>query len=375
MKRPFGRTLSFKAMADAWREKQKKRMRYAKFSSPWWHFTFTWGKNIDAWINAFLAGKHSFQPMREYVFKDEVVQIWCYKDRLMIYILQQYLKPTFQYIISKLCVSTRGPCAIKEVTRDIEKALKSGQYYYALRIDIKGYYANIQHQKLLELLQKNFDDPLILKYLHDIVKRLVDRDGVLFSPEKGIPLRSTLSPFFGALYLTPLDEAFSSQDVFYRRYVDDIIILVKNERQYRRARKRLFEVLRELHLEVSPQKTRMGKLDVFHFLGVKYEASRNPQNSGSQVTVSMHPRCCSRARNLVIASIDNAVHAADIQRYLVRWATWWQTIASWSMNSILLQWTEYASKIACGVAWYGRGLVSFERCDLVPLEGGFCGSG
>ncbi len=194
--------------------------------------------------------------MREYVFKDEVVQIWCYKDRLMIYILQQYLKPTFQYIISKLCASTRGPCAIKEVTRDIEKALKSGQYYYALRIDIKGYYANIEHKRLLELLQKNFDDPLILKYLNDIVKRLVDRDDVLYSPEKGIPKRR-LSPFFGALYLTPLDEAFSSQDVFYRRYVDDVIILVKNERQYRRVKKRLFEVLRELCLEVYLRKKRV----------------------------------------------------------------------------------------------------------------------
>lgn len=168
---------------------------------------------------------------------------------------------------------------LKEVMRDIEKALKSGEYYYVLRIDVRGYYATIERKELLKLLQKNFDDPLILKYRHDIVKRLVDRDDVLCSPKKSIPLRSTLSPLFGALYLTPLDEAFSSQDAFYRKYVDDIIILVINERQHRRARKRLFEVLRELHLEVSPQKTRMGKLDVFHFLGVKYEASRNPQSS------------------------------------------------------------------------------------------------
>lgn len=37
---------------------------------------------------------------------------------------------------------------------------------------------------------------LILGCLHDIVKRLVDRDGVLFSPKKGIPLGGTLSPFW-----------------------------------------------------------------------------------------------------------------------------------------------------------------------------------
>ena len=113
----------------------------------------------------------------------------------------------------------------------------------------------------------------------------------------------------------------------------------------------------------------MGKLDTFHFLGVKFEASRNPQSSESQVTVSMHPRCCSRALNKVLALIDNAVHAADIQRYLVRWATWWQTMADWSMSSILLQWTEFAGINASEVAWYGRGLVSFERSDVGPLWG------
>lgn len=179
--------------------------------------------------------------------------------------LTTIFKTDFSVCYFKLCVSTRGPCAIKEVTRDIEKALKSGQYQYSLRIDIRGYYANIEHKKLLELLQRNFDNPLILGYLHDIVKRLVDRDGVLFSLEKGIPLRSTLSPFFGALYLTPLDGAFSSQDVFYRRYVDDVIILVKNERQYRRARKRLFEVTGNATLKCLRKKRVWVKSTCFTF--------------------------------------------------------------------------------------------------------------
>ena len=76
--------------------------------------------------------------MHEYTFKDELVQVWCYKDRLMIYLLHHYLKPTFQCIISKMCVSTRGPCAIKEVTLDIKRALKSSKYHYALRIDDAG---------------------------------------------------------------------------------------------------------------------------------------------------------------------------------------------------------------------------------------------
>jgi hypothetical protein len=49
----------------------------------------------------------------------------------------------------------------------------------------------------------------------------------------GIPIHSSLSPFFSALYLTNLDRALESRrKIFYRRYMDDIIILVENKRQH-----------------------------------------------------------------------------------------------------------------------------------------------
>ena len=56
--------------------------------------------------------------------------------------------------------------------------------------------------------------------------------------------KSTAFIRFGALYLKPLDLAFGSTDVFYRRYVDDVIVLLKSKRQFSKAKKRLFEVCR-----------------------------------------------------------------------------------------------------------------------------------
>jgi hypothetical protein len=58
----------------------------------------------------------------------------------------------------------------------------------------------------------------------------------------------------------------------------DIIILAKNSRQYTKARKRLFEVLKALRLKISSHKTRMGALkEGFHFLGVNFAVARTPQ--------------------------------------------------------------------------------------------------
>jgi hypothetical protein len=83
------------------------------------------------------------------------------------------------------------------------------------------------------------------------------RASYIFAAKKGIPLRSSLSPFFGALYLFALDKAFEHQrGVFYLRYMDDWVILTKTKRQYQRAKKKMFEVLKALKLKISPTKRR-----------------------------------------------------------------------------------------------------------------------
>ena len=84
--------------------------------------------------------------------------------------------------------------------------------------------------------------------------------------------------------------------------MDDIIILVKTKRQYRKAKKNLFTILRELKLQVSSHKTRMGVLKHgFHFLGIDFEVSRNPQRQVQAATINIHARTCRRALDKVKA--------------------------------------------------------------------------
>ena len=113
----------------------------------------------------------------------------------------------------------------------------------------------------------------------------------------------------------------------------------------------------------------MGRLTSFHYLGVLFEVSRNPQKRENPVSVSMHPRCCARALGRVVTGRTNAVNTAILQCYLTRWAAWWQSVGNWDPLSLLAQWTHYARNIAPELAWLGSGLLAFEtRSRLASIS-------
>jgi hypothetical protein len=89
---------------------------------------------------------------------------------------------------------------------------------------------------------------------------------------------------------------------FTLRYRDDFIILLKNKRQYTRARKRLFTELRALGLEISSAKSRMGKLNPgFHFLSVDFVLPQRTQTKNQGVLIRAHKRTYQRALDKVTA--------------------------------------------------------------------------
>jgi RNA-directed DNA polymerase len=346
--------INLSILAEKWRVKQRKRLRLANENSSWWHFLPFWQERIEKWLGDFCAGQHKFSPLSQYKFSDEVVQVWSYLDKLILHLIINIIRPTFKHIISPLCLHLTGPSAIKGATRRIRTALTTSRFKYAMRIDIKSYYASIDHRILLKQIRQNYDDPKILRYLEDIITIPVDVGGNVYLPKKGIPRRSALSPFFGALYLSDLDKAFEKKSgIFYLRYMDDIIILIESKRRYHAARKRLFSILKDLRLKVSPHKTKMGELKRgFHFLGVNFAVTRIPQ-SQIQVKVGVHKRTPLRALNKVQTLRHDAVDPATMQRYLMRWATWWYHAVGVDIKDLLYGWICCAAGDYPGTVWVG----------------------
>ena len=149
----------FKQLATKWHDKMRRRYRTAKEGSNWWIFIPRWDADIDHWLADFCAGNHRFSPMTKYKFSDGAAIVWEHLDRLIMHLIYLLIKPTFKHIISPLCSHLKGPSVIKGLTAQIKAALATQQFNYVMRVDIKSYYASINHRILLQQINNNFDDP------------------------------------------------------------------------------------------------------------------------------------------------------------------------------------------------------------------------
>jgi hypothetical protein len=256
----------------------------------------------------------------------------------------------------------QGPNGVKTALAWLHNVMNAKNYRYVIRADIKSYYASIDHRILLQQTQQAFQDPRVQHYLEAIITAPIDDRARLLTPTSGIPRRSPLSPFLAALYLSPLDQAFENQsNVFYLRFMDDIVILAQTKSQFVAARKKLFRILRQLKLKLSDPKTRMGKLhDGFHFLGMQFQfqvqlaVSQNPLVQTPVMSAAIHTRSCRRALERVRA-MNSAViyhHPADIQRYLHRWANWWAcTLVPITTASLFQAWRDYTRVFEPTLIW------------------------
>jgi hypothetical protein len=86
----------------------------------------------------------------------------------------------------------------------------------------------------------------------------------------------------------------------------------------------------------------------FHFLGVNFEVSRNPQRQTQVTTVDIHDRTCRRALDKVQAMSADAVNPAKIQRYLSLWASWWCSVTKLERFALIYRWVSFTGRFQQG---------------------------
>ncbi len=334
------------------------RNQHKSANGLFWQFYFEYRHDAATPIHDYQQGQYHPKPMKKYHFPDETLIVWEFGDRLIHYLILKQIQPTFKHVFSDCCHHLNGYSGVREALSPIQDAVNSHQYKYVIRFDIKGYYASIAHDILIKQLLNNYDDPRLRTYFPLIISPLVDDDGWLYPLEKGLPRRSTLSPFFGAMYLTPLDRALEKRNgVVYSRFMDDGVVLIKTLRQYKKIKTEIKTILIELKLKLSHRKTKMGLTKHgFHFLGVKFPATRIAGNKIQKMTARPHERTCRRALTKITAMTNNAVnYPAPVLRYLIKWARWWSRTSNNAISAIqmIIEWVRYVKKHTPWLVKYG----------------------
>ena len=144
-----------------------------------------------------------------------------------------------------------------------------------MKLDIKKYFDNIDHQVLKQKLCKIIKDKECLDLLYNIIDS--------FSTEKGLPIGNLTSQFFANLYLSELDHFVLEQlkPCGYVRYMDDFV-LFENDKDKVKMDLKLIEEFCKIRLFLNLKPFILGKCkDGFSFLGyfINSKNIRLSQNS------------------------------------------------------------------------------------------------
>jgi RNA-directed DNA polymerase len=178
-------------------------------------------------------------------------------------VLQRYLPS------SKLCTHPKGHGGSKQTVTSIQAELPNNTFVF--RTDVKSYYESINQEILLDKLSVYIKDKIVLNLLTQYLKRSVESGGLFTDITKGISSGCPLSPIISSFYLVELDEKMESKNVYYRRYMDDIIVLSPSMWKLRKAIKTVNQHFEQLKLKQHPDKTTIGRItNGFDFLGYQF---------------------------------------------------------------------------------------------------------
>jgi len=118
-------------------------------------------------------GKGQVRPLGIPALEDKLVQLCCARILTSIY-EQDFLPLSYGY---------RPGRSARDAVDDLGFNLQYGSYGYAVEADIKGYFDNIDHGQLLEMLERRIDDDAFLGLIRQWLKAgILEIDGETIHP-------------------------------------------------------------------------------------------------------------------------------------------------------------------------------------------------
>jgi RNA-directed DNA polymerase len=147
----------------------------------------------------------------------------------------------------------------------LDKMIMTRPVNYVLDADIKGFFDNVDHKKLVSCLQARVTDPQFLRLVARFLKSGVLEDGARIEVDKGTPQGGVLSPILSNIFLHhALDIWFENKlkgklrgYAGLIRYADDFVICVQHKDDAQIILGELEARLAKCGLTLSKDKTRL----------------------------------------------------------------------------------------------------------------------
>lgn len=144
---------------------------------------------------------------------------------------------------------------------------------FVLKTDIKDFFENINHTKLLEILRSNIKDARIIRLIELWIKNGIFEHFDYTSHTKGVHQGDVLSPLLSNIYLDQMDKFLEHSTIEFVRYADDFVLFFSSREACEQGLARLKDFLATINLSLNEAKTSLHDKDSeFTFLGVNFKA-------------------------------------------------------------------------------------------------------
>jgi len=214
--------------------------------------------------------------------KVRVLSIPAIRDRVVQGALKLILDPVFEADFQPGSFGYRPKRTAHDAIKRVAEAIVH-QKTRVLDFDLRAYFDNVRHDRLLEKVAQRVNDADILHLLKIVLKA---------SGKKGVPQGGVISPLLSNVYLNEVDRMLErARDVTrygkftsieYARFADDLVILIDAHKRHdwliAAVEKRLREEFAKLQVEINDEKSRivdLGRGESFDFLGFDFRCLRS----------------------------------------------------------------------------------------------------
>jgi group II intron reverse transcriptase/maturase len=321
-------------------------------------------KHLYKLWNRMASGSYFPPPVKEVeIEKDDgktrKLGIPTIADRIAQTVVKDYLEPRFEKIFSPNSYGYRP-------NKDAHQALafvreNCRKYDWIIDLDIKGFFDNIDHQKLTLAVEKHVPEKWVRMYIQRwLTMPILLKSGKLQEKKgKGTPQGGVISPLLANLFLHYAFDAWLEKtdgSVKYARYADDAIIHCKSKALAEWVLKKVSERMQECGLELHKDKTKLvycrdyrrkgNYPDVkFDFLGYTFQPRTSKSKRDGKLFLGYDCAISIRSKKRIVAKmreleIPRLTHksivgvAQYLNPYIRGWVNYYGKFRGYEMNSI-----------------------------------------